>query len=442
MFTFEILAPLFNLEGHNLNTPISGVAVDTRLLKEGDLFFALPGARENGEKYLSVAQEKKACAAVVSENYQTPEEIKIPLLRHKDPLRALQDLAKSRIRKQGNKIIAITGSIGKTTAKEFIYQLIQPYVSCDKSCKNYNGTIGLPLAILNMNPKAEWFVLEMGIDHPFGIDRLIEIAPPTLAALVGLDLVHSEFFESLEEIAQAKSRIFKDPYTFKGYVLSTLPYFEKIKNTGTCPKVTYGKGGQYSSHYMDGYLQVFEHGELKAHFPWSLPAEHNREHILAAIAIARDLGIKWTSIAKQAPQLKLPEHRLQQVKYNGITFIDDSYNACETSIIAALKALPLPRKKGRKIAVLGDVAELGKFSKQVHERLAHETLHQLDTLLCIGKECAPIVQLWKKNKKQVFYFETRESLKKELFENTKEDDVVLLKGSNSHQLWTLLDHLH
>ena len=79
----------------------------------------------------------------------------------------------------------------------------------------------------------------------------------------------------------------------------------------------------------------------------------------------------------------------------------------------------MPRKKGRKIAVLGDVAELGKFSKQVHERLAHETLHQLDTLLCIGKECAPIVQLWKKNKKQVFYFETRESLKKELLKIQK-----------------------
>lgn len=423
--------------------PIAGVSVDSRLITSNQVFFALKGARVDGHASLAEAASKGAAAAVVNQSYDG-NDFGLPLLRVEDGLQALQNLAKSILSQRKSKIVAVTGSVGKTTTKDFITALLQKKYCVGSSPGNSNSKIGLPLAILNHTTgKEDFLVLEMGMTSAGEISDLIQIAPPHIAVITSVALVHACNFSSLEEIALAKGEILAHPKTTLGIIAREIEAYEAIKSIGTCRKLSFSTSSRQADYCLEGTAKQFKvrcFGEDNLSLPClPVPGKHNRHNFLAAVAVARSLHISWDEIAQAIPLLTLPERRLQTVEKNGIIFINDSYNASPVAVKAALAALPRPKLGGKRIAVIGAMLELGKFSERCHRDIAEAALQKVEHLLCLGEECLPMQEIWKKADKEANLFKTLPELMEALKTIVRPGDVVLLKGSRSKELWKVLD---
>lgn len=439
VMTLAQIAAILNVSQNTSHVPIRGYTTDSRLVKEGELFFALKGERVDGHDYLAEVASKGAVGAIVSKDFRG--ECGMPLLAVDDPLQALQQVAHDILAKSSVRVVAITGSIGKTTTKEFTRTLLSQKFRVAASPGNSNSQVGVPLAILNHTAgDEEILVLEMGMTVPGNLARLIQIAPPEVAVLTNVALVHACNFEAIDEIAWAKAEILSHPQTKLGIIYEGIPQFEAICKTGTCKKISFSTTSSTSDYGIDlNRLQArLEHqsidiGELP------VPGKHNLHNLLAAIAVARHFHMKWEEIKRGISQLALPERRLQFVNRKGILFLNDSYNASELSVKAALETLPQPKERGRKIAVLGSMMELGKFSDECHRRVGEHALEHVEQMFCLGEECHAIHQVWEHSKRPVQLFKTRDLLVASLREHLKEEDVVLLKGSRSKELWKVLE---
>lgn len=436
--------PLANAEQSKLlKLPLAGVSVDSRLIEPKQVFFALKGARVDGHASLAEAASKGAIAAVVNQNY-SGEDFGLPLLRVEDGLQALQKLAQTILAQRSSKIVAITGSVGKTTTKDFTTALLRQKYCVASSPGNSNSKIGLPLAILNHTTgKEDFLVLEMGMTFPGEISDLIQIAPPHIAVITSVALVHAENFSSLEEIAFAKGEILGHPKTALGIIAREIEAYDLIKTIGSCRKLSFSTASRQADYYLEGTAKQFKvrcFGEDNISLPsLALAGKHNRHNLLAAVAVARSLQISWEEITQAIPLLALPERRLQTVEKSGIVFINDSYNASSVSVKAALAALPRPKAGGKRIAVIGEMLELGKFSERCHRDVGETALQKVDHLLCLGKECSPMQEIWKQSDKEASLFNTLSELIVALKKLVGAGDVVLLKGSRSKELWKVLD---
>lgn len=436
------LTQLMELPHSSDHFPITGICVDTRTLLPGQLFFALPGAKTDGQNFIAEAAAKKASAAVVSKKYKGPD-FGMTLLAVDDPLKALQKAAKNALKGRKSKIIAVTGSIGKTTTKEFISTLLRERYHIGYSPGNSNSQIGLPLTILNhTHGNEEILVLEMGMTQKGQITELVNIAPPDVAVLTTVALVHAGNFDSIEDIARAKAEIFSHPKTWLGILPSELPNYREIITQKGCPKISFSKISKRADYqWCEG--NTIRTSYQRIDLPvLPIPGDHNRHNLLAAIAAVRALGLTWEEICTGIPKLKLPERRLEQVKKQGILFINDSYNASEVSLKASLQSLP-PAKKGKKrIAIIGNIPELGKFSDSAHRAVGEAALKYVDNLICLGKSCQPMVDCWRNAKKPVKWCENLDEVVSVLKQIMAKGDVVLLKGANILQLWKVLDKIN
>ena len=188
----------------------------------------------------------------------------------------------------------------------------------------------------------------------------------------------------------------------------------------------------------ESFPRVFYHGGIAALPPLELPGLHNRHNLLAAIAVVRALDIGWQEIHKAIPKLVLPDLRLEHIHKNGVLFINDSYNASEASIKASLQSLPVPKAGNKKIAVIGDIAELGKFSEACHKAVGEASIPSVDIMICLGVGCKPIVESWQEAHKPVVWCHDLDEVIKALQSQMQTGDIVLLKGSNKHCLWKVL----
>lgn len=442
------LAQILNFlhqHGETPSTLVSGYSVDTRNLQPGEMFFALKGERTDGHDHLAEAQKKGSLAAVVSKEYKGPAH-DLYLIRVDDPLMTLQELARHLLDQTPCRIVAITGSVGKTTTKEFIHTLLSGKYRTTASPGNSNSQIGLPLSILNQtNGKEEILVLEMGMTEPGQISRLIQIAPPEVSVLTAVALVHACNFSTIEEIAWTKSEIFHHPLTRLGILHRDIPSYTHIANSSHCRKHSFSLTSLEADYGIDPLnskklLARLEEQSIPLD-RFNLPGRHNIHNLLAAIAVARHFHVSWEEIIHRIGLLQLPEKRLQFLTHKEIRFVNDSYNAAELSVKAALESLPPPDGKGRKIAVLGSMMELGKFSEECHRKVGEFALDFVDEIYCYGEECRPIYDLWKRAGKPVELFHDFEDLIACLRIVLKPADVVLIKGSRSKQMWKILEQL-
>lgn len=424
------------------NPIVEGICVDSRLAKPGDLFFALPGEKVDGHSYISQAASLGAIAAVVEKKYPLHHGT-FPLIYVDDTLKALQMMAKNVLKQRNAKIVAITGSVGKTTTKDFTAALLKPYFRIASSPGNSNSQIGLPLTIMNhTNGDEQVLILEMGMTHPGQISELIKIAPPDIAIITTIALVHACNFESLEEIAAAKSEIFSHPKTKLGIVDKE---FAEISRKGDFPKCTFSVTDNNADFFLyeeHGFLHINENQKNVITLPL-LPVvgSHNKHNFLAATAAARALGIDWNSIRSSMASLCLPECRLEIIKKHGATFVNDSYNASEKSLKAALSSLPPTLPGGKTIAVIGEMLELGKFSEKCHREVGEFSLNYVDVMFCLGKECWPIYDIWRSKGKPVEWKLSRSDVLESLRKQLNPGDVILLKGSRTNQLWKILEEI-
>lgn len=422
------------------NSPVLGFEVDSRKILPGFVFWALQGELVDGHDFLEEVCFKGAVLAVVSKSYD--KEISgLELIRVDNVLESLHKVASHRMEIGNMRCIAVTGSVGKTTTKEFIATILEGAFSVGKTPGNANSQVGLPLGILNMKGSPEIFVAEMGMSQKGEIESLLSIAPPDIAVVTKVALAHAiNFPGGLEEVAMAKAEILLHSKTKKSFLNDQVRSFAAFQNIKGHKPIFYGVDGQ------DAVLLKTEEGfairtleGMTREFSLPFKALHLAENFLAAALVARELGMEWDSIFERAKYLTSYKMRFEKVEKDGIIYINDAYNANPESMKAALENLPSPAAGRNVIAVLGEMRELGIFSKKAHEEVGQIASLHADVLFCLEGDALYMSEEFIKSGRPSFYFSSLPELKIALMNYIQRGDVVLLKASNSLKMWKILD---
>ncbi|MCF7852096.1 MAG: UDP-N-acetylmuramoyl-tripeptide--D-alanyl-D-alanine ligase [Simkaniaceae bacterium] len=414
----------------------SKVVFDTRNLNGGELFFALKGEKVDGHSYLEEAKQKGAIAAVVSKEYSKVIE-GLPLIPVQDPLKALGDLAREVVKNSKAQVIGITGSVGKTTTKEFLHSMLSNAFRVGKTPGNQNTKISFPTHLLNMEEVNDFLILEMGATHIGDIEYLTSITPVDYGILTHVSQSHLESFQTLEMIAMEKQKIFRGSKLKAALVNHQA---QKWMQGAPIPIETYGvdiSKADFTIKAENKGLVFYEKGMKSSVFHLPMIAPHHLENFVGAAAIARKIGMPMDEILKVARDLQPYLHRFQRIEKKGITFIDDAYNASVTSFRAAFETLQ--KMRGRRIAVIGEMRELGSYTREGHEIVAREALKSVDEVLCFGNECANIVDIFRSENRPAALFSSIDQLEMALKQILSSGDIVLVKGANSHQLWKVIE---
>ena len=398
----------------------------------------------DGHSFLADVALLGAAGAVVDRSY-TGESFGLSLLKVDNVTLALQKLAKQELEERSTPLVAVTGSVGKTTTKEFLATLLEGKFRLTKTPGNSNSQVTMPMTILNAPGESDLFVIEMGMTGPGEIAKLVEIASPTLSLITRVGPAHVGYFAEGEAgVAKAKAEIFSHPKTRFGLYNAANQEFHAQLSTGACEKFTFAYDA-LCTHPADFLLRrvgdqflISGDGET-ALFSLPFHASHLCEDFIASASAARLMGVSWEEIIQRAKHLSPFQGRFEKVERNGTIFINDAYNANPVSMRAAFTNLPSPENNGRRIAVLGTMVELGAQSEKYHLAIGQEAAQLFDHLLCFGVECLPMVEIFRKVGRPVEHFSSVEEMRARLFDLARQGDVVLIKGSNSTKLWQILD---
>ena len=409
----------------DVDLTVSGYQIDSRLVKKGDLFFAIKGAKSDGHDFLSDVIQRGAVGAVVNKSYKGPD-FGLKLLAVENVDESLRLLAKHSLSLTHQTVIAITGSCGKTTTKDFLATILSAQYRVGKTRGSENSKLSLPLTILNREKNIDILILEMGMGEPKDITALVNIAPPDIAVLTNVSLAHAAFFPGgLKQIAIEKAEIFSHQKTKIGFCCQNA--FNYLDPT------------QYPCLIKTFSLNHSNADFSKFPFPTPFTEAHILHNLFAAFVVAKHLQVKEELFEKQMQFLKLPNMRYERIEKKGLCFINDAYNANPGSMKAALQAFAENKSKGKKIAVLGSMKELGDFCHSSHKQLGRIASDFVDVLLTFGEETKPTIEEFKKYKDTGFYFLDKKELLKKLQDLTEPGDEILLKGSRAMTLETILE---
>jgi len=374
----------------NAAVRLLGAEVDTRRLEGGDLFVALPGARRDGHEFVGVALETAAAALVRRDADLASPPPERALVRVDDPLPAYHELARHERRERAWRVAAVTGSVAKTTTKNFLAALLAPHHRVGASQGNRNNTLGLPAEILSQDTEIEIFVAEAGMSSPGELATLGEILRPQLLLYTRIAPVHTEFFPDLAEIVRAKAELLPWLDHEGALVINA-----DDPNQDGFPAETGARviryGGKDSEARID---DVEDRGLFGCRFrlvllddaatvELALPGRHQAENLLAAAAAASAFGVRAEQVAETAPSLTAPEHRGRLLEIgDGISLVDDSYNASPVAVRRLLELLA--RAPGRRVAVLGEMYELGDLAQEAHRHAGEQAAAACDLLIAVG----------------------------------------------------------
>lgn len=425
-------------------TEVLGVVIDSRQVESGYLFVAIPGEKVDGHKFIPDVFAKGA-AAVLSE--QQLEDPAGPYILVESTTKALRDLAEYYRKSLAIKVVGITGSVGKTSTKEMIASVLSEKYRVLKTEGNYNNEIGLPLTIFKIRAEHEVAVLEMGISEFGEMHRLATMANPDICVITNIGLCHLENLKTRDGILKAKTESFahlkKDGIAILNGdddKLSTVrqvgdkePVFygmkEKMEYREDAKKSVYATGVENLGLYgMQARIHTPE-GERDVRIP--IPGEHNVYNALAATAVGLSLGLSLDQISSGILKAKTIGGRTNLLNTGSMTVIDDCYNANPVSMKASIDVLATA--EGRKIAVLGDMGELGENEKKLHYEVGeYLAKKEIDVLFCAGELSEEIAKAAQKESKtcEVYYFKTRDALLEQLLPFLKKGDTVLVKASH------------
>jgi UDP-N-acetylmuramoyl-tripeptide--D-alanyl-D-alanine ligase len=425
--------------------PVStaGVSIDSRTIAPGEAFFAIGGERRDGHAFVADALAAGASLAVVANDRRSSFSDRAPLLAVADVLASLYALARAARARTGARFAGVTGSVGKTGTKEALRLALSASGETHASVASYNNHWGVPLSLARCPQPARYAVLEIGMNHAGEIAPLTELVRPHVAIITAIEPVHLEFFPSVEAIADAKAEIFLGLEAGGAAVINRdSPHYERLRRRAAGAHagriVSFGEAAQADAHLIDCSLRP-DSSTVKAcilgtelTYRLGAPGRHIVLNSLAVLAAASLMGADLSLAARALAALKPPSGRGARVTLDTgdgtALLIDESYNANPASMRAAL-ALLGQAEHGRRIAVLGDMLELGSRGAELHRELIEPVLaHGIDLVFC----CGPLMHaLWEvlPSERRGSYAETPALLEPQLVAAVRAGDVVMVKGS-------------
>jgi UDP-N-acetylmuramoyl-tripeptide--D-alanyl-D-alanine ligase len=423
---------------------ISGISIDSRTLKNGDLFFAIRGTQQDGHRYAPNALAKGAIGVVVESAYVYPGEFPAGrvLLKVGDCHTALKDLASSVRRGWDGNLVAITGSMGKTTTKEFAAHILESAYSVYRTPGNYNNLYGLPLALFGLNCRHRFGIFEMGMSAPGEIAEMCRIAAPDTGIITNIAPVHLAFFNSIEEIAQAKGELV-EALPANGTLIYNAddPLVCNIAGRFTGNRISFGlteksdvRADQIdiASLYETRFRLSYEGNSVRATIP--LPGSHYVMNALPAIALGRLHRIPLEQMVARLGSLRQAAMRGQIYHFReGFTLIDDSYNSNPNALIQMIEVLTQVPAFSRRILVAGEMLELGKDSDKLHFDCGTRSVKQgVDIVIAVQGAAREIVRAALAAgvpESQSRFFDDVGSAAEYVAREMHKGDLVLVKGS-------------
>ncbi len=433
----------------NPETVVSGIAIDSRGVDPGQLFFAFPGSRVDGHRYVGDALGRGAAGAVISR--QVPAEPGQPLIMVADPLQALQDLAGYYRRLFPAPVVAVTGSTGKTTTKDLIAGVLATGMRVLKTEGNQNNELGLPLTLMRLTRDYDAVVLEMAMRGRGEIAALCRISQPQVGVITNIGMTHIERLGSEQAIAEAKGELLEAlPLNGCAVLNGDDPWQRQLASKCRSEVIFYGLDGEAGPaaavsahnivlHGLQGteFLLRTPLGEAPCRLP--LPGRHNIFNALAAAGAGSRFGLQPEQIAHGLATVSLTGMR-QEVKQGigGSTIIDDTYNASPASVKAALRLLADATDRGRAIAVLGDMHELGPETVSGHRAVGeYAAALQIDYLVTVGDLAGEIARAARDAGlpgARIGVFDDNRGAIAFMRDFVKSGDVVLVKGSRAARM--------
>lgn len=418
----------------DLKREVTGIVTDSRKIVPGNLFVPLKGEKTDGHKYIPQVLEAGALASL-SENVLSGNPGNYILVE--SALEAMQRIAAFYRNYLGLKVVGITGSVGKTSTKEMIASVLKERYKVHKTAGNFNNHIGLPLTIFGLKKEHKVGVLEMGISDFGEMHTLASMSNPDICVLTNIGLCHLENLKTRDGILKAKTECFQHMRENGRVILNGLDdKLNTIKEVKGSSPVFYGREGDaaYATDVTDlGLLGIRIHlhlyGEVRE-VTIPIPGEHNIYNALAAACVGHELGMDIEEICRGIQSVETIGGRSNLIQVKGMTLIDDCYNANPVSMKASIDVLS--KAPGRKIAVLGDMGELGKEEKELHAQVGtYLSEKNIDHLFCAGELSREMAREAKGNPRcTVEHFSSKEDLIPALLQEVKEGDTILVKASH------------
>ena len=404
---------------------IKNVVMDSRKVTEGSLFFAI----NNGNSYVKDVLDKGA-SLVIADNTDIKDK---RVIKVTDTIATMQDLATKYRNKLDIQVVGITGSNGKTTTKDIVYSLLSVKAKTLKTEGNYNNHIGLPYTLLNVTDEEKFVVLEMGMSSLGEIRRLGEISSPNYAIITNIGDSHIEFLKTRDNVFKAKTELLEFVDKENTFVCGDDEYLGKLDvnkvgfNGNNTHKIeSYDFSNKGSKFILDG-----------KEYEMSLLGKHNISNTAIAIELAKKIGLTDEEIQKGLKEIKISNMRFQEIKIGNDIYINDAYNASPMSMKAAIDTLNEIYNDKYKIAILGDMLELGENEVDYHMDVLNYLLDKKIKLIYLyGERMKKAYDIFMKNKSEEYrfwYYPTKEGIVESL-KNIKMDKVILLKASRGIKL--------
>ena len=426
---------------------ISRISTDSRTLQPGDLFVPIRGENFDGHRFIGQAAERGASGALVEESWSGDVPAGFALLRVPDTLVGYQNIAAGYRRSLKLKVIGITGSNGKTSTKDFVAAALGRRFRVTKTAGNFNNHVGLPRTILEANTDHDIAVWELGMNHPGEIAALAKIAGPDLAIITNVGIAHIEFMGSREAIAQEKGSLAEAVDAAGTVILNADDSFSdgiarRTRARIVLAGITNGsvRADEITQSASGSEFTILE-GAHRCRAQLPVPGLHMVQNAMLAVAAGRAFGLSLEECAAGLASTPLTKARLQVREIHGVQFLDDSYNANPESMKAALRTLVELETEGRRIAVLGQMGELGEQSQGGHTEVGEAAAaFRIDQLITIGETAATISRAAEAaGLEKVANVATAAEAAELLAESASAGDLVLVKGSRLARTEQVLD---
>lgn len=465
----EIFMAIASVELTSNDLLFSEAVIDSRQLINGTLFVALGGENTDGHQYVTEAFRKGAQAALVSRSVPGTREIDLRSSAARsflipdpfphtpfcilvdDPVAALQKIATFHRDQLDLTVVGITGTVGKSTTKELVYEVVSRAFTTIKNSGNFNNEIGLPLTLLRVGFGHRVAILEMGFYVPGEIKLLCDIAKPKIGVVTNVGTVHAERAGSIETIAAGKSELIEElPADGVAILNYDDPYVLPMRGKSKAAVLTYGLSAEadlwadeLESFGLDGIRFLLHCGEEQFRVSVPLIGRHSVHTALRAIAVGRALNMKWQDIFMGLNNGQSNLRMAVMYTPNGAMIIDDTYNASPDSVIAALDLLR--ELDGKKIAILGEMRELGPYENQGHRSVGQHAINCCDELVAVGPKAKEIAYAALKSgmaQARVKWFENvAETIEYVRLRQFSKGETVLIKGSRGMQMEHIVEIL-